>query len=242
MKPYRPSKTEYVTNFVVRGLTALLCKVDARQLTRVPKGGPLIIVTNHINFLEAPVIYVRLSPRPVTGFSKIESWDSAFIGWLFDVWGIIPIHRGEADKSAFRAGLQALKDGQILTIAPEGTRSGDGQLGKGLPGVVLLALMSGAPMIPLVHYGHQDYKQNWRKIHRAPLKVVVGHPFRLEPGEKKVTGETRQEMVDEIMYQLAALLPPEHRGVYHDLSKATEVYLRFDSPARSNLLSIAPSA
>jgi hypothetical protein len=57
----------------------------------------------------------------------------------------------------------------------------------------------------------------------------------LEPGDRKVTGEIRQEMVDEIMYQLAALLPPEHRGAYHDLSKATEVYLRFDPPAKSNL-------
>jgi 1-acyl-sn-glycerol-3-phosphate acyltransferase len=212
--------------------------VDARQLTRVPKAGPLIIVTNHVNFLEAPLIYVRLTPRPVTAYSKIESWDSAFIGWLFDLWGIIPIHRGEADKSAFKAGLQALKEGQILTIAPEGTRSGDGKLLRGRPGVVLLALLSGVPLLPLVHYGHQDYKEHWQKIRRSPFKAVVGHPFRLEPGDRKVTGEIRQEMVDEIMYQLAALLPPDYRGAYHDLSKATEKYLRFDPPSQSNLRSI----
>jgi len=185
MKTFHPTTTERVTNVAVKGLTTLLCKVDAHQLARVPEKGPLFIVTNHINFLEAPVIYTRLTPRPVTGYSKIESWDSAFVGWLFDVWGIIPIHRGEADKTAIKAGLKALKDGYILTIAPEGTRSYDGRLLRGQPGVVMLALRSNAPLLPVAHYGHQNYKQDFRKLRRAPITTVVGHPFKLDKGDQK---------------------------------------------------------
>jgi len=225
MNVYKPTLTERITNFVVKGITVALCRVDSDPLKRVPTTGPLIIVTNHINFLEAPVIYTRLMPRPVTGYAKIETWDSAFLGWLFDVWGIIPIRRGEPDTTAVKRGLKVLKEGGILTIAPEGTRSRDGRLLRGHPGVVMLALLSKAPMLPVVHYGHENYQQDLRKLRRSDFHVVVGHPFSLEKHDEKVTSEVRQKMVDEIMYQMAALLPPVYRGAYSDLSLATEHYL-----------------
>jgi len=238
MTTYQPTAKEQITNRVIKGITVLLSRVDAPHLDRVPTEGPLILVTNHVNFLEAPIIYTRLAPRPVTGYSKIESWDNNFIGWLFDVWGIIPIRRGEADKKAIKAGLKALKGGYILTIAPEGTRSREGTLKRGHPGVVFLALLSGAPMLPLAHYGHQNYKDDFRKLRRTPFSAAVGHPFRLKKGDKKITSEIRQDIADEIMYQIAALLPPSHRGEYSNLSKATENYLEFTPPAKSNLFNV----
>lgn len=235
MTTYQQTYTERITNCIVKGLTVLLSKVDAAQLSQVPKEGPLILVTNHINFLEAPIIYTRLSPRPITGFAKIESWDSAFLGWLFDIWDIIPIHRGEADTTAIKAGLKALENGFILTIAPEGTRSGKGILGKGHPGVVLMAGLSEAPMLPIAHYGHQNYREDFRKLHRTPFHVVVGQPFRLKSKFRDIAKDERQKVVDEIMYQIAALLPQQHRGVYSNLSAASEDYLEFTPPATSNL-------
>jgi 1-acyl-sn-glycerol-3-phosphate acyltransferase len=232
---YIPTLKERVTNLVVKGFTTALCRVDAAQLSRVPALGPLIIVTNHVNFLEAPVIYTRLAPRPVTGFAKLETWNSAFLGWLFDVWGIIPIRRGEADKTALKRGLKALKEGYMLTIAPEGTRNKDGRLRRGQPGVVMMAMLSGAPLIPIVHYGHENYKQNLRRLRRSKFHVIVGQPFSLDSNGGKVNAKVRQAMTDEIMYQLAALLPPAYRGAYTDLSRATEKYLRFSESTRSNL-------
>jgi len=231
MTTYHPTAKEQITNFVVKGITILLSRVNAPQLDQVPAEGPLILVANHVNFLEAPILYTRLTPRPITGFAKIESWDNQYLGWLFDVWGVIPIRRGEADKKAIKAALKALKDGYILSIAPEGTRSREGILKRGQPGVVFLALQSGAPLLPIAHYGHQNYKDDFRKIKRTPFIAKVGHPFRLRKPDKKITGEIRQEITDEIMYQIATLLPPDHRGVYSDLSKATENYLEFIPPA-----------
>ena len=223
MTTYHPTVKEQITNRVVKGITVLLSRVDAPLLDSVPTEGPLILVTNHINFLEAPILYTRLAPRPITGYAKIESWDNQYLGWLFDVWGVIPIHRGEADKTAIKAGLKALKDGYILSIAPEGTRSRAGTLKRGQPGVVLLAILSGAPLLPIGHYGHQNYKDAFRNIKRTPFSAVVGQPFKLKKRDKKITSEVRQEITDEIMYQIAALLPPSHRGEYSDLSKSASV-------------------
>ena len=235
MIAYSPTLTEQVTNRVVKWITSAICRVDARQLAQVPAQGPLIIVTNHINFLEAPVIYTRLTPRPVTAFAKTETWDSAFLGWLFDVWGIIPIQRGAPDKTALKRGVQALKDGYILTIAPEGTRSQDGRLLRGLPGIVMVALLSGAPLLPVAHFGHENYKRNLRHLRRSHFYTIVGHPFTLTTQGEKITGEVRQRMTDEIMYQLAALLPPAYRGAYADFSQASTKYLAFSSAAGNNL-------
>jgi 1-acyl-sn-glycerol-3-phosphate acyltransferase len=230
MNGYKPSFTERATNTTIKGLTSVICRVDAAELAQVPAQGPLIVASNHINILEVPIIYTRLAPRPMTGFSKTESWDNPFLAWLFDLWGIIPIRRGEADKTALKKGLQALEQGFILTIAPEGTRSRDGRLQAGRPGIVMLALISGAPILPVVHYGHEDFKKDFRKLRRPEFYALVGRPFRLQKPEYKVTSEIRQKMVDEIMYQMAQLLPPAYRGVYADLSKATEEYLDFNNP------------
>lgn len=234
MNGYKPSLTEWTANQVIKGITSMLCRVEVDQLVKVPLQGPLIVASNHINFLEAPIIYTRLSPRPMTGFSKTESWDSPFIGWLFDVWGIIPIRRGEPDRTAFKKGLQVLKEGFILTIAPEGTRSHDGRLQRGLPGIAMMAMLSDSPILPLAHYGHEGYKQNLRRLHRTDFHAVVGAPFMLRKPNYKVNSEIRQKMVDEIMFQLARLLPPSYRGVYADLSQATEDYIDFDHPQIQN--------
>ena len=233
--PHKPTLTERVVDTSIKGLTGLLFRVDAKPLEQLPAYGPLIIVTNHVNFFEAPILYTRLQPRPLTGFAKIETWDSKFLGWLFDLWEMIPVRRGEADMKAVKQGIKALKNGYIFTIAPEGTRSYTGELGRGHPGVVMMAQLSGAPIVPLVHYGHENYKKEIPRLHRPKFNPIVGRKFWLDSGGEKVTGEIRQKMADEIMYQLAALLPPAYRGVYADLSQASEHYLTFPPGTTSNL-------
>lgn len=224
-----------VVNTTLKGLTRAICRVDDSQLVHVPEQGPLIIVGNHVNFLEVPLLFTHLQPRPVTGFAKAETWDNPAMAVLFDLWGAIPLRRGEADVEALRRGLEALGKGQILAVAPEGTRSGDGRLGRGHPGVVLLALRSGAPLLPVVYHGGESLRRNLASLKRTDFHIAVGSPFRLEAGGGRVTREMRQAMTDEIMYQLAALLPPDYRGCYADLASASEAYLRFLPGCESNL-------
>lgn len=226
--------TAKVVNSVIRGLTTLMCRVDDAQLARVPAQGPLIIVANHINFVETPIVYTRLLPRPLTGFVKSENWDNPALRFLFELWGAIPLRRGEPDRTAFRQAIAALEQGKILAIAPEGTRSGHGRLQRGKAGVVMLALASGAPLLPLVYFGGENLWPNLRRLRRTDFHIVVGQPFQLR-ADGRVSREVRQQMIDEIMYQLAALLPPYNRGHYADLAAATETYLRFPGSSQSNL-------
>ena len=208
-------------------LTSLLCRIDDAQLARVPDRGPLIIVTNHVNILEIPIIYTRLQPRPVTGLVAAVRWNSRWSRWLLDVCGAIPLRRGEADVAAMRRVIETLKAGHIVIVDPEGTRSGHGRLQRGHAGVVLLALRSGAPLLPVVFYGSEHYKDNLRRLRRTDFHIAVGKPFYLNAGRVKVTRQVRRQMIDEIMYQMSALLPPAYRGVYSDLNIATEMYLTF---------------
>lgn len=219
--------TYHLVNFTSKRLVRLVCRVDDSQWPKFPDRGPLILAANHINFLEIPVMYTHLLPRPVTGFVKAEGWENPFLRFVFNLWGAIPLQRGEGDMSAIRAGLAALQAGKILAIAPEGTRTGDGRLIEGHPGIAIMALKSGAPILPVVYYGHENLWANALRLRRSDFIVRVGRPFTLNPGGKPVTKEVRRKMTDEIMFQLARLLPEDYRGYYSDLSRATEAYLEF---------------
>lgn len=225
----------WLVNTTLRFLTGLICRVDAAELERIPARGPLILVGNHINFLEVPVLVTRVWPRPVTGFSKQETWHNPAKAFLFNVWGGIPLRRGELDMTAFEIACQKLKEGYLFAIAPEGTRSGHGRLQKGHPGTALLATRSGAPLMPLVFYGNEHFWQNVKHLKRTDFHVRVGNPFTIDTHGRAMSREVREQITREIMWQLAALLPPENRGLYADLENATEEYLRFEPGVESNL-------
>ncbi len=207
---------------------AVMCRVDAQGLDTVPHTGPLITFTNHTGTVEAPLIFTYLAPRKkVTGISKFETWDNRFLNWVFTVWGIIPIHRGEADMVAMRTALEALEKGFILGISPEGTRSRDGTLHRAHGGIAMLALHSGAPLQAIGHWGGENFGRNIKKLKRTDFHLRVGSVFHLDDHGERVTKVIRQQMADEMMYQIARLLPPEYRGEYSDLENATEKYIRF---------------
>lgn len=213
-------------NTAIRRGTDILCRIDKRDFHKVPVHGPLILVTNHISSLEVPLLFVHLQPRKMIGLAKIETWNSKFIGWLFDLWDAIPVRRGEADLEAIRACLDVLKVGDILAVAPEGTRSYHGQLLRGQPGIAMIALRAGAPILPMAHWGGEDFGTNLKKLKRTDFHIRVGKAFYLDARGEKVKGEIRQVMADEIMCQIAVLMPEKYRGEYADC-KSPPKYLWF---------------
>lgn len=202
-----------INNVIVVG-TSILCRIDKQELAKVPKQGPLILVMNHISALEVPLLFAHLQPRKITGLAKIETWDNQFMGWLFDLWNAIPVRRGEADLSAIRSCLKVLKEGNMLGIAPEGTRSYHGKLLRGQPGTALIALHAGAPILPVAHWGGEDFPKNIKKGKRTNFHIRVGKPFTIQTNGEKVTHALRQEIADEIMGQIASLMPEEYHGEY----------------------------
>ena len=130
----------------------------------------------------------------------------------------------QAMKNCFKV----LEEGDFLCIAPEGTRSKTGQLLRGKAGTTFIATQQKVPIIPMVHWGIIDLNKNARKLKRTNVTIKVGKAFFVEKKEEgRITSEDRQNMADEMMYQIAACLPEELRGYYHDLSKATTNYLTF---------------
>lgn len=180
--------------------------------------GPLIVISNHTGQLEVAVFFALLQPRPITGWAKMEAWNNAFLSWLFSLWGVIPIRRGEGDTSALRKALQALEDRYIFGLAPEGTRNKTGKLNRAQPGVVMLATHSGVPILPVAHWGGENFLKNLTRFKRTDFHIRVGSPFRLKLDGIKVTREVRQQIADEMMMRIAELMPPEYHGVYEKVT------------------------
>jgi 1-acyl-sn-glycerol-3-phosphate acyltransferase len=219
---------------LMKTVFGLTCRIDSAQLSRLPKKGPAILIINHVNFLEMPVMYTLIQDWQIVALVKIETLQSFTLRTLFDPARMVPIRRGEADLTALRLAQQSLEAGNILAVSPEGTRD-NGHLKKGRPGVSLIALRAKVPIWPLVFYGGESYWRNLPHFKRTNFRIVVGNPFYLDSHGQALSRDVVQEMADEIMYQLAALLPSSYRGLYSELDKARQTFLRFDPAVTSNL-------
>ncbi|MEK6751673.1 MAG: lysophospholipid acyltransferase family protein [Chloroflexota bacterium] len=217
--------THWFINFLIRVYTRVTCRIDAPDLHKFPSHGPVIAIANHTGQIEVPMLFAHLQPRQLTGWAKVEAWDNPFLRWVFGVWNAIPVRRGEADIKALKLALKALEEGKIFGLAPEGTRNYNGKLKRAMPGTAIVALHSGAPIVPIAHWGGEVYLKNLKRLKRTDFHIRVGEPFKINVSGVKVNGEIRQQIVDDMMYELAKLLPEEYRGEYSDMSKATGKYI-----------------
>lgn len=230
---------KWFVNLIVRFLANLVLKIDKSELPRVPGVGPLLVVVNHVNSLDAPVIIAHMHPRQTTELVKKETWDNAFFRFLFNIWGGIPIDREIADFSAFRAAQEALKEGKILAVAPEGTRSWDGCLVQAKPGVAMLAIKAGVPILPIAYFGHEHFSENLKRLRRTPMAIRVGAPFRIQLNGRQREKGILQEVADEIMVEIARLLPEEYRGFYADRLGAAQKFIERLGPSAGQHVSQA---
>jgi 1-acyl-sn-glycerol-3-phosphate acyltransferase len=141
---------------------------------------------------------------------KRELFETPLIGFLLRGIGAFPVRRGEADRAALRMALNVIAAGQPLGFFAEGHRSESGQLIRGHPGVAYVAQRSGAPIVPLAVSGTRRARLGafWRR----DILIRAGKPFRVADLDVKLGDQ--QAVADAIMRRVAALLPPEQRGVY----------------------------
>jgi 1-acyl-sn-glycerol-3-phosphate acyltransferase len=211
---------------VTKLLTFLLLHARVTGLENFPKHGPALIVFNHLGDADAVLMMATLPfQSPVEGIGKIELNDHWLVGPVFRAYGIIWVHRGMPDRKALRAALDALAEGRMVTLAPEGRQSVIGGLEDGNPGAAFLALKSGAPIVPVVLTGTENknvfgHLKRWK---RAAVTLSVGKPFVLslqkehaESDSLSVTKSQKavREGTRQIMEALAALLPEAYRGKY----------------------------
>ena len=214
----------------MRFVLFVICDVDKNALKAVPRQGPMILIGNHINFLDVLAALAFSYPRKIFFLVKKETFETLFLKFLFNAWGSISVDRGTADFQALKKAFEVLKQGHFFVIAPEGTRTKDGRLVRAHAGMVVIALKSKATIMPIVQYGGEKFSENIKKLRRTKITMRVGAPFMICPSSTYPGKEERQLIADEIMYQMAELLPAEYRGYYSDLSKTTTNYLIFDLP------------
>ncbi len=210
-----------VAAIIIHAILRTICNVDSKELKKIPIKGPYIIAVNHINFLEVPMIFTHLLPRKVVGIVKKETWNSGLIKWIATKWEAISVDREGQTTETFRQSKKVLRDGYFLIIAPEGTRSKDGKLRLGKPGVISIALRSKVPIIPVAHFGGKDIIKNLKSFKRTKFTFKVGTPIIFHP-EGKVDQDKRKYFTDQLMYRLAELLPEENRGIYSNLKNISK--------------------
>ncbi len=197
-----------------------LVRVDRIEgLENIPPSGPGIVMINHIAFVD-PLIVLANLPRYVVPLAKIEAFHYPVIGIFPRIWAAIPVMREGFDRQAVREALAVLKAGELLLMAPEGTRHPS--LRDPREGVAYLGAKSGVPIIPVAVTGTQGFPSislaRWRK----PGAVIqVGAPFRFRMVASRPDRQLLRLMMDEAMYVLARMLPEHLRGEYSDLSAAT---------------------
>ena len=187
----------------------------------IPREGPVILAANHASNLDAVVIGSWLIPtlgRRIHWLGKKELFAWPIIGWTAANGGVHPVDRGAADIEAFRLATRILDDGQILFVFPEGTRSPDGALQEARDGIAVLAMRTGAPIVPI---GIAGSNRVWPKGQKIPhpgghVRIRVGEPF--QPADLLPAGTDRRTakglVTTMIMERIAALLPPSQRGFY----------------------------
>ncbi len=209
---------------------ALGARTIARSITRVrvegaidgiPPDGPVILAANHISNGDAVILGAWLTKRlgrRIHWLGKKEMFDWPIVGWIARNGGVHPVDRGAADVDAFRMAERVLNEGHVLMVFPEGTRSPTGELQKPKDGLAMLALRTGAPIVPI---GIANTDRVWPKGRLLPrpgghATMRVGRTFRLADELPEGLDRKRAKTLatDLIMRRIAAELPPRHRGPY----------------------------
>jgi 1-acyl-sn-glycerol-3-phosphate acyltransferase len=201
----------YVGRMIARALFSLLTRLEVRGRENIPANGPLLVVANHLNLTDPPLLGVILG-REAIFMAKEELFRSPLTAYFVGNFGAFPVHRGKLDRKALRQAQQVLTDGRALIMFPEATRSKRAQLQPAYPGSALLAMRGGVPILPVGISGTERVKgMSW--IFRRPrITLNIGRPFRLPAGD--FTRAALAENTNLIMERIAELLPPKYRGVY----------------------------
>jgi len=214
---------------ILRGLIRfvfwLIAEIEVFGVENVPATGAFVIATNHIGMIDIAMFHYQFD-RFDMFIPVAEKWEK--IGWIRFLGkhlNFLFVDRFNPDLKALRKMIGLMETGNALVIAPEGTRSRTGALIEGKPGVAYLAARSGFPVIPVAITGTEDkvILANIKRFHKSPVTLTAGKPFIIPPLPRENRDEALQAATDEIMCQIAAILPERYRGLYAEHPRLKEL-------------------
>lgn len=189
---------------------------SAKGLDRLPprQAGGMIIAMNHIHWLDIPVIGALLPfAYRLSWLAKSELFENPIVGWWFREMKVIPIKRGRRDLAALDASADALRNGAVLLIFPEGHRSRTGVLQPGRGGAIRLAMQAGVPIVPVAVTGTEHGLRG--TLLRKPVRIQIGEPFNVPPtADGKIPPDQMDQLTLQMMHRIAGMLPADQRGPY----------------------------
>jgi len=220
-----------IVRAIARVVLAIIARIEIIGNVDYPSGG-YIIAANHVGRLEAFLVILLVDREDVVLILAEKYKKYAFWRYVAKKVDAIWVNRFDADFAALRAVLKRLEAGDMLAVAPEGTRSPTGTLLPGKPGAVYLAAKSGLPLIPIGVVGTEDkvVKHRLKRLQRLDITARIGEPYTLPSMPRAGRDEWLQEQTDDLMCRIAALLPPDHRGVYADHPRLLERLRENGSP------------
>ena len=205
-----------VVKYSLLTLLKLIARVDVQGIENLPDG-PFVGVVNHLSSFDT-LTGIAIAPIvQATTFAAIEHRSDPIGGWVLDQLGVIWVRRGEADRDAIKLALEEIKGGTAMAMAIEGTRSRTGGLQAGKTGPAFLASRTHVPMVPVAIWGTEKIISNLKRLRRSEVHVRFGQPFDLPEG--RANTEQLEEFTDQAMLKIAAMLPPQYRGVYAERVK-----------------------
>ncbi len=186
---------------VIKFIIKIFCKIIffARVVGKenIPNTGAAILAANHTSFWDAPII-LTATKRPMRTMGKAELFENKLLAYFLRLGGAFPVHRGTADITAIKTALKTLKNGEIFTIFPTGTRIKGNNSADAKAGVALIALKSGAPVIPIAIRG------GYKLFHRVTIHIGKPLYVKNENGTKP-SGDELKIYADAILAKINSL-------------------------------------
>jgi 1-acyl-sn-glycerol-3-phosphate acyltransferase len=214
--PLRLKVSRPILKVVFRAIFRMLGRVKVVGTENIPDGRPYVVAMNHVSIYDPPLA-AAFWPEQLEIIGAADVFDKAGQGQILRAYGVIPVHRGDYDRTLFTRIISLIKAGYPLLIAPEGGRSHVPAMKRAMPGIAYIVEQTRVPVVPAGLVGTtEDFWQRARRGERPSLEIRIGKPIILP--EITVKGaekhEARQRNADLVMRYVAGLLPEEYRGVY----------------------------
>ena len=212
---------------IVRFFMKLIADIEIHGMEKLPEGN-VIIAANHLGRLDTAALLCILDREDIIMPVAEKYKDHPLYGAIGRAANAVWLNRFEADYSALRQILERMKQGGLLVIAPEGTRSKSEALQEAKMGVAFLASKSGYPVLPVAVTGTEDrlILENLKRFRRSRITATAAELMYIDIPKGKGREEAMRQVTDEIMCQIAARLPEKYHGVYADHPRLKELLKR----------------